>query len=123
MSAQLRFLNTDEATVITTVNEGNVETPGSSANKKLFVQNFGTTEATAVTVSIEQVGTNDGSTYGQIAADVSGSPGTFGTGDVSLGTIAVLTDRAVWVKVVLPSGLTADANPRRFRLDATGLTV
>lgn len=123
MSAALRFLDSDGATVITTVDLGDIATPGSSANKKLFAQNFGTSAATSVVVSIEAVGTNDGDDYAKIAPDLSGSPGTFGTGDVSLGTIAALAKVAFWTQAVLPAGLTADANPRRFRLDARGLTT
>lgn len=123
MSASLRILDSNGTTVITTVDAGDIATPGSSANKKLFVQNFGTSAATAVVVSIEPVGTNDGDDYAKIAPDLSGSPGTFGTTDVSLGTIAPLATAPFWTQVVLPGGLTADANPRRFRLDATGLTT
>lgn len=87
------------------------------------MQNFGTTDAVGVTVSIETVGTNDGETYAKIAEDLGGSPGTFGTDDVDLGTIAPLATEAFWTEAVLPSGLTADNNPRRYRLDATGLTT
>lgn len=123
MSASLRMLDSDGTTVITTVDVGDVATPGSSAEKKLFVQNFGTSDAVGVVVSIEAVGTNDGDDYAKIAEDLSGSPGTFGTADVSLGTIAPLASEPFWTQVVLPGGLTADANPRRFRLDATGLTT
>jgi hypothetical protein len=116
------MLDSDGATVLTTLNLGNVATPGSTSAHKLFVQNFGTSAATGVVVSINQVGTNDGSTYAQIAPDSGGSPGTFGTGNVTLGTINALATSPFWVEVVLPAGLTADANPRRFNLVATGLT-
>lgn len=74
-------------------------------------------------MSIEAIGTNDGDDYAKIAEDLGGSPGTFGTADVALGTIAPLATVAFWTEAVLPSGLTADNNPRRYRLDATGLTT
>jgi len=123
MPAALRILDSDQATVITTLDVGNVATPGTSSNHKLYVQNFGTVTALSVTLAIEQVGTNDGSSYLQTAPDVSGSPGTWGQTDLSMGDIAVLATVAFWIREVLPSGLTADANPRRVNLKASGLTT
>jgi hypothetical protein len=123
MPAALRTLDSDGSTVITTVNLGNLATPGTSANKKLFVQNFGTVTAQSVTLEIEAVGTNDGNLYLQTAPDVSGSPGTFAQTTITMGDIAVLATVAFWIRVVLPSGLTADDNPRRANLVASGLTT
>lgn len=123
MPAQLRVLDSDETTVITSDNLGNVATPGSTSPTKYFINNFGTGEATGVTVSIEAVGTNDGDDYTQIAPDVSGSPGVFGVTPVDLGTIAALSSKAFWAQIVQPSGLTADLNPRRSNLVAEGFTV
>jgi hypothetical protein len=117
------MLDSDESTVITTSDQGNVPTPGSSTAKKFFVQNFGTSTAEDVVVTIEAVGTNDGADYTQIAADVAGSPGTFSQSDVNLGDIAALDDAPFWAQIVQPSGLTADNNPRRSSLVASGTTV
>ncbi len=118
MSAQLRFLDTDQMTVITTKNGGNVDSPGSSSSFRLFVQNFGSSSAISTTLGIEQVGTNDGDDYALIASDSGGAPLAFGSTSLSFGGIAVLQSVPFWVKVTLPAGLTADANPRRFNLRA-----
>lgn len=123
MPAALRILDSDGITVITTLNVGNVATPATSGNRKLFVQNFGTVTAQSVSLTIEQVGTNDGNSYLQTAPDVAGSPGTWGQGAISMGNIAVLTSVAFWTREVLPSGLTSDANPRRVNVKASGLTI
>jgi len=90
---------------------------------QLFVDNFGDQTAEDVTVTITAVGTNDGDDYAQIALDSGGSPGTWGTSDLSLGDIAASSDSPFWVRVILPTGLTADQNPRRFEIDAEGFTV
>lgn len=123
MPAALRILDTDESTIITTKNLGSINTPGQSSNVKLFVENFGDETAQDVTVSIEALGTNDGDNYAQIAPDVSGSPGTWQTADLDLGDIDTLEHTPFWTRVVLPTGLTADNNPRRYQLDASGFTV
>jgi len=123
MAAALRILDEDETTVITTKNLGSINTPGSSSEVQLFVDNFGDQTAEDVTVTITAVGTNDGDDYAQIALDSGGSPGTWGTSDLSLGDIAASSDSPFWVRVILPTGLTADQNPRRFEIDAEGFTV
>lgn len=123
MAAQVRFLDTDETTVLTNLNQGNIETPETGASKKIFVQNFGTTDAEEVTVSIDAVGTNDGEQYVETALDAGGSPGAFGTDDLDLGTIAPLDSVPIWTRIVHPAGLTADANPRRAKLTASYLTT
>lgn len=123
MPAQLRFLASDQATVVSSDNLGNIATPGSSTAKKYYVNNIGTTAATGVTVSKEAVGTNDGDDYTQLALDAAGSPGSFGQGPLSLGTINALASTPFWVRIVHPAGLTADLNPRRANIVAAGLTV
>lgn len=123
MPAQLRILDSDGTTVITSENFGNIATPGSSASTKFFVQNFGTSAALSVTIGIEAIGTNDGEDYTQIAEDIAGAPGTFGQTDLSLGTIAPLASVPFWVRVVQPAGLTADNNPRRANIVADALTI
>lgn len=123
MSAQLRVDDTDGVTVITTTSLGNVPTPGTSIQKKVYLENFGDQTAQSATVAIEQLGTNDGSTYAQLAPDVSGSPGTFSNATLNLGNIAVASKVAFWTEVVLISGLTADNNPRKYNLLAQALTI
>lgn len=123
MPATLRVLDSDGSTVITTLNLGSVSTPGSTSGHKCFVNNNGTATAQSVSLTIEQVGTNDGNSYLQTAPDSGGSPGTWGQTSISLGDIAVSASVAFWVRVVLPSGLTADGNPRRVNVKASGFTV
>lgn len=123
MSAQLQFFASDGATVITTTSLGNVATPGTSTQVKLFINNFGDQTAQNTTVALQQIGTNDGFTYGQIAPDVSGSPGVFGNATLNLGSIAAGSKVPFWVESVLISGLTADGNARRFNLLATAQTT
>jgi hypothetical protein len=116
MSALIEFLDSDATTVITTVNEGNRPTPSTSAGHKFFVKNIGDQTAQSVAVSIEQVGTNDGYLYGQIAPDVSGSPGSWQTTPLSLSNIAAGNSTALWFREVLVGGLTPDNNPRRYNI-------
>lgn len=123
MSATLRFLNSDGSEVITTLSEGNIDSPGDSANEKVLVENFGDLDAQEVTITLVQVGTNDGDDYAELAEDMSGSPGTFSTDPLELGTIAALERVPFWTRVELPTGLTADANPRRYDIKATALTL
>ena len=123
MAASLQILDTNGTTVITSKSLGNIATPGSSSTIKLFVQNIGTTSATSVTVARSAFGTSDGDDFTYIANDVAGSPGTFGQTTITLGTIAALASTPFWVQIVQPAGLTADDNPRRVNVVATGLTV
>lgn len=123
MPAQLRVLEDDQTTVVTSDNMGNVPTPGTSTETQYYVNNFGTVNATSVIVSIEAFGTNDGDDYTQIAEDVAGSPGTWGQSDIDLGTIAPLASEPFWVRVSQPAGLTADNNPRRSKIAVDYLTL
>ena len=123
MAADLRILDSDGTTVITSSDQGNIATPGNSTAKKFYVENIGTTQATEVTVSIEAFGTNDGSDYTYTAPDIAGSPGSFGQSDISLGTIAPLATSPFWVQITQPAGLTADFNPRRSNIVVAGLTI
>lgn len=123
MPADIRFLDTDETTVITTFDFGSVATPGQSANKKLFVENSGDETAQSVTMTIAAIGTNDGDDHAEVALDSGGSPGTFGAGPLSLGNIAAGNTVPFWTRVNVASVLTADGNPRRYALDAEGGTI
>jgi hypothetical protein len=123
MSAQLRFLDTDGTTVITSLNVGNIASPGSLADKQLWVENFGDATAQGVTAALVAVGTNDGEDYAYLAPDSGGSPGSFVQTTLSLGDIASLAKIALWTKVTLPSNLTADNNPRRYNIRASGATI
>jgi len=121
--AQLRILKDDQTTVTTSENLGNVPTPGTDDPVQLYVNNFGTSNSTSTTVSIEAFGTNDGDDYTQIAEDVAGSPGTFGQSPLNLGTIAPLASVPFWVRIAQPAGLTADNNPRRSNIAVDYLTT
>jgi hypothetical protein len=123
MPAALRFYDTDGSTVITTYDFTTVASPGQTANKKFYVENFGDQIAQSTTITIEAVGTNDGDDYAQTALDSGGSPGTFGTSQLSLGDIAAGIKVAFWSRVVLPSGVTADNNTRRYNLTGAALTI
>lgn len=123
MSAAARFLDTNGVTVITTDDEGNLATPSTSTPKKVWVENFGDQSLQTTILTITAVGTNDGSTYLKIAPDSGGSPGTFVTTPLSLGTIVAGAKVAVWFKIQLPSGLTPDMNQRHGSLVAAGVSV
>ena len=123
MPALIRFLNEDGTAVITSLALGAVDSPGSSSQEKVLVENFGDQTAEDVTISLSQVGTNDGDDYAELAEDLSGTPGTFGEDPLVLGDIPPLERVPIWTRVVLPTGLTADANPRRYDLKAEGFTL
>lgn len=123
MPAALRFNDTDGSTVITSYDEGDIASPGQTANKKFYVENFGDQTAQSTTVDIEAVGTNDGDDYAQSALDSGGSPGTFGITQLALGNIAAGARVAFWSRIILTSGVTADNNPRRFNLTANADTI
>lgn len=123
MSASLEFLDTDNTTVITTLDIGNVDSPGTSTQTKLFLKNTGDQSATSTTIAIQAVGTNDGSAYALIAPDSGGSPGTFVTSPLSVGTLTAGSEYTFWVEAVLVAGITPGANPRRFNLHASGQTI
>jgi hypothetical protein len=123
MPATLRFLDTDGTTVITTEDLASILSPGSSSNKKLYVENSGDQTAQSVTVENEAVGTNDGVDYALLAADVAGSPGAFSTSPVSLGDIAAAAKVAFWAKVTLVAGLSAEGNTREYKIHASGSTI
>jgi hypothetical protein len=122
MSANLQFLASDNATVITTLNLGSIASPGSSTQTKLYLQNTGTTSADSTTITIEQIGTNDGSIYALLAPDAGGTPGVFGTSPLSVGSIAALGEVPFWTEVTLVAGLSPNNNPRRFNLQGQGLS-
>jgi hypothetical protein len=123
MSAALRFYDSDGTTVITSYDFGTVASPGSTSSKKFYIENFGDQTAQTTTIDLEAVGTNDGDDYAQTALDVAGSPGAFGTSQLTLGSIAAGIKVAFWSRVVLPSGVTADNNTRRYNLTGTAFTI
>jgi hypothetical protein len=123
MPASLVYLDTDASTVITTEDLASILSPGSSANKRLFVKNVGDQTGQSVTVTIEAVGTNDGDDYALLAPDLGGSPGAFSTSPLSLGNIAAGAMQGFWLKVTLVAGLSAEGNTREFKLHAAGSTI
>lgn len=123
MGALLRFYDTDNVTVISSVSLGNINTPGTSIEKKLYVENYGDVALDGGTVAIVQVGLNDGDDYALVAPDVAGVPGSFTAGPLAIGTLAIATKYAFWTKAVLPSGLTPDLNQRVYLLRGQGTTL
>lgn len=122
MSAALRFLDDDETTVLPSDNHGNVQTPGTSTPVKRFVENFGDEDADELTVTIIQVGNNDGDDYAQLAPDSGGSPGTWTTSPLTFGTLIDGGTAPFWVRENVPAGRTADNNVRRYDLEAAALS-
>jgi hypothetical protein len=123
MSAILQILDTDESTVLTSINEGNIETPETTTAVKRFVKNNGDETAEETEIELVTVGTNDGVDYAYLAEDLGGTPGSFQQTPVSLGTISAGSTVAFWMRESVPAGRTADNNVRRFDLRAACLTV
>lgn len=123
MSAALQFLDSDGVTVITTKNSGNIPSPGQSSQFKVFLQNTGNQTAQSLTVSIQAIGTNDGNIYAQLALDNGGVPGTFGTSPLSLGNLTAGSSVPFWFQEVLPAGVTADNNQRRYSIQYSATTL
>lgn len=119
MPAALRFLAADESTVLLSDNHGNIATPGTSTALKRFVENFGDADADDLTVTITQIGTNDGDDYAQLAPDSGGSPGAWTTSPLTFGTLGDGLTAPFWVREVVPAGRSADNNPRRYDVAAT----
>lgn len=123
MPADLRILDSDQTTPIVTLSEGDITTPGAATSKLLYVENFGDADATSLTVTCEQVGTGDGINFAQLALDSGGSPGTWTTSPLSLGTLAASATVPFWARASVPAGRTADNNPRRYDLVADALST
>lgn len=123
MPAILEFLASDNSTVITTLDIGNVDSPGTSSQTKLFLKNVGDQSATSTTIAIQPIGTNDGSAFALIAPDSGGSPGTFQNSPLTVGTLAAAAEFTFWTECTLVAGLVPDGNPRRFTLHAQGTSI
>jgi hypothetical protein len=61
---------------------------------------------------------NDGIDFAQIAEDIGGNPGSFGTAPISIGTLNPEDTVYFWVKVTVPSSTTPAGNPRQFNVVA-----
>lgn len=122
MPAAFRFLAADDTTIISFDSHGNVQTPGTSTQLKRFVENYGDVQADELTVTITQVGLNDGDDYAQIAPDSGGSPGAWTTSPLTFGTLINSATAPFWVRENVPAGRTADNNPRRYDLVASALS-
>lgn len=123
MSAQFRILAADQQTPITTLNLGNILTPGSSSNVKVYLNNFGDQMANNVSIAIAAVAGNDGSLYGFLAADNSGVPGPFGAGPLVVGNVASMGMYPFWTDVQTIAGLDPSNNPRRYTIVASGTST
>lgn len=115
MAATLRLLD-DSFNVITSENFGAIDA-GSNSVVKIYVENYGSTSATSVTLSRARIAQNDGVDYVTFAQDNgSGNPGTYSSADVNLGTVTAGQRIPIWVKATIPLGLTPQGNPRQFNV-------
>lgn len=121
MAAEIRFLDTDESTVITTLYLGQVPTPGLQP-KKLFVENIGDATAQDLTVSLQELNNSDGIDFAQTAVDNSGIPGPFQEAALDLGDLLPGETVALWTRAALIAGITTDNNAREYRLHAEALS-
>jgi len=69
------------------------------------------------------IDTSEGKNRLRIAADSSGSPGTFGTSDVVLGNISEDEVKSFWVRVETNAADGPEGNPRRANLQARITTI
>lgn len=117
MSAVLEIEN-DAGTPITSANFGAVN-GGANQALKFNVKNVGDQSATSVQLSIARLASNDGLDFAQIAEDIGGNPGPYGTVTLNLGTMIANAVISFWCKVTIPTGTTPAGNPRQFDLVAT----
>jgi len=66
---------------------------------------------------------SDGKSKMQIAEDASGTPGTFGTGDIVLGNMSQGEIKSFWVRVVTQESDSPSGNPRHANLQARITTI
>jgi hypothetical protein len=66
---------------------------------------------------------SDGKTRVQIAPDISGTPGSFGTADVVLGNMDIDEVKAFWVRIATQAGDSPSGNPRHANLQARITTI
>ena len=117
MSATLEIQD-DAGDPTTSANFGAVD-GGDEQQLKFSVENVGDQSATSVQLSISRLASNDGIDFAQLAEDVGGNPGSYGTADLNLGTMIAAASIDFWVKVVVPAGTTPAGNPRQFDIIAT----
>lgn len=91
---------------------------GASTQTKFQLANVGDSNATSTTISLEAYSQNDGVNFLQIANDVGGNPGTFGTAPLSLGTLIPGQVVKFWTKIAVTNGVTPQGNPRYFKVEA-----
>ena len=108
----------DASNPITAANFGAVN-GGANQQLKFQVKNVGDQNATSVQLSIARLASNDGLDFAQVAEDVGGNPGSYGTAIINLGTMIPGAIIAFWVKVTVPNGTTPAGNPRQFDIVAT----
>jgi hypothetical protein len=66
---------------------------------------------------------SDGKTRVQIAPDVSGTPGSFGTADVVLGSMDINDIGSFWVRIATQASDSPSGNPRHANLQARITTI
>lgn len=103
----------DASAPITSTNFGSIG-GGDTISKKFRLENQGTTEATSVQVSLQQLLQNDGFDFAYIAPDVNGNAGAYKSGLLNVGTVATGAVAYFWVQVTVPVGTSPAGNPRQF---------
>lgn len=116
MAAILEIEN-DAGVAITSTNFGAVDS-GDDQELQFQVKNVGTANATSVQIVIQQLASNDGINYVQLAEDFSGNPGAYSPSAIVVGTLIPGAIKVFWVKVTAPSGASPTGNPRQFNLIA-----
>lgn len=116
MPASIRILD-DAFNVVTSLNFGAIAA-SASQSKKIYIENNGTTSASSVRINLHRVASNDGVDYSKFAQDDSGNPGTYQTGEISLGTVTAGQRVPLWVKATTPAGVSPQGNPRQFDVTA-----
>ena len=122
MAALILFLDEDD-NPITTLNLGAVDFPDTSENTLIKAVNVGDVLASEITISLQPVGDNDGDDYAKLSADSGGSPTGFSSSSVLIGDVDVLEEVPLWTRTEIPTGITADDNPRRYTIRASGYTL
>jgi hypothetical protein len=118
MGATLRFLDTDETTVVTTVSLGRAISPGLSSNRKLFLHNNGDGPAEDIVISLATSNDSDGVDYALLAEDVGGIPQPFETTDLSVDSLPSGETYPFWTRATMVTGVTPDNNTREYSLSA-----
>ncbi len=104
----------------TAINLGAVPSPGTSVATRLILANVGDTAAGNLSVSVPILFGNDGNQWARLAPDVSGVPGPFTAGPLTLNPLQPGQQVALWTEADIQAGLTPSGNPRRYKVIVNG---